>query len=505
MKRLTALLICLPASAATYYVDPATGNNANAGTSTGTAWAELPGTVGGTGAGWVQLVNGDTVLVKGGSANNCQMKFTPTWYAGSDAYGSIIVRSGDLHSTPWGTGRAIIDGQSTRTYGVWLTGSLADGTLKGITLDGFEVRNIASGGVGIGFDPVNGSCCIAVGGTYATSHLTIRRCYLHDALRDADDRGHGIEFSSSSNWIVTQCIIGTAIGTKGCEPYGTISGVFSNNFVSGTGDHGLALNNSTNIDVCNNLFLGSGAPVHNPTYAIAASSSQNCDVWNNVITHKSEAFIGPNDWNAGIGVYASSPKLTVGLRFVQNTIALLSCQANGGVSTAFRLGDDSGSWVSNILVANNLVISCTNSVGLEQFYLREPGATNCTVVWNDFYGTAAGQTVMARYDGLNPFYTTVAGFTPTDGGTWANNVQLSPEFVGGPLPSGLDAQYHPNSSCFALGGLASFSVRGTPNVLPAKFSTDILGNPRRRWSMGAYEVPSMLFGGSIHGKTLRKP
>src|SRR5215471_11458186 len=129
-------------NATVYYVDIGLGNDSNNGTSVSSAWAHAPGTVGISGSGWATLRNGDTLLVKGGSTNHFRIEVTPAFYQGTATYDSIIIRSGHLHSTPWGTGRAIIDGENSRTAGVGFCGALS-GPLLGITFEGFEVRNIA--------------------------------------------------------------------------------------------------------------------------------------------------------------------------------------------------------------------------------------------------------------------------------------------------------------------------------------------------------------------------
>src|SRR6266404_5656725 len=85
------------ANATTYYVDIVTGNDSNNGTSIATAWAHLPGTIGvSSGSGWVTIVNGDVVYVKGGSVNNFQVKFLSAAYVGNMAYDSIKIMSGHL-------------------------------------------------------------------------------------------------------------------------------------------------------------------------------------------------------------------------------------------------------------------------------------------------------------------------------------------------------------------------------------------------------------------------
>src|SRR5215472_16903436 len=110
----SVLAIC-SSYATVYYVEIGQGNDSNNGTSVSSPWAHAPGTVGISGSGWATHHNGDILLVKGGSTNHFRIEVTPAFYQGSATYDSIIIRSGHLHSTPWGTGRAIIDGDKLRT------------------------------------------------------------------------------------------------------------------------------------------------------------------------------------------------------------------------------------------------------------------------------------------------------------------------------------------------------------------------------------------------------
>src|SRR5437660_76446 len=104
---ISTVMLASLGQAAVFYVDVGSGSDSNNGTSQGTAWAHLPGTVGFSGSAWATLQNGDTVYVKGGTVNNVQVKFTSSSYNGNNAFDSIKVVSGHLAGTTWGSGRAI--------------------------------------------------------------------------------------------------------------------------------------------------------------------------------------------------------------------------------------------------------------------------------------------------------------------------------------------------------------------------------------------------------------
>src|ERR1044071_2054993 len=157
---------------ATYYVDPTSGvgNDSANGTSQATPWQHLPGSVGFSGSGWHSLVNGDMVYVRGGTTNNVKVLFDSTFYSGSSDFDSIRIQSGHLASPAWGTSQAIIDGGATRTGGIIIN-------TNGITVDGFEIRNIAAG-ANPPIDSNTGSGCIGIIGA---SYVTVKHCWLHDA------------------------------------------------------------------------------------------------------------------------------------------------------------------------------------------------------------------------------------------------------------------------------------------------------------------------------------
>lgn len=486
-------LIIDPAGA--YYVDPVAGNDSNDGRSIATAWKHLPGSQNGTVTN--VLFAGDTVVVKGGTTNYSRVEINPTNYVGSNVFNSILVQSGDLYSPAWGTGRAIIDGGGTNTAGFGLSGTLAAGPLNGITIDGFEVRNISAGAAGPGYDNSTGSSCILAGSAnYPANWLTIKRCYLHDAARSIDNEGHGIEFAGfATNFLVYQNVIGPRIGTKGIEPVHASFGVISNNFISGTGDHCISLNGSTNIDVANNTVANNPPWVHEPQYALSMADARQCDVWNNLFYRS--VFPVTNSvterGGMGVGIYG----ISISNRLVFNTVAYFNDPANGGSSESGvslqKLATNS--WTE---LYNNLIISNQSSIGFIGFCADTASTLSNRMSFCDVFANNSSENVMATETANVDTLFTVAGFNPSIG-VYANNQQLDPSFLGGPLPSGIDANYFPNTGYFIMGHGAPVSVWNTGNTNSGdavhgyshaanKFQvSDIRGVPRNTWSMGAYE------------------
>jgi len=98
-------LLAAPVWAATYYVDPATGSNANAGTSSGAPWLNPPGTRLADDSGWwsaawgaidgtPKIACGDTIYLKGGStqtsAQGGNWHFESTFYTTGCTTGSRV-------------------------------------------------------------------------------------------------------------------------------------------------------------------------------------------------------------------------------------------------------------------------------------------------------------------------------------------------------------------------------------------------------------------------------
>ncbi len=483
-------LFVLPAHATTYYVDAETGNDGNNGTLPGAAWAHLPGTAGVTGSGWAVIKAGDTVWVRGGTINNVRVQFSDLYYRGDAAFDSILVKSGHLRRPAWGSGRAVFDEENSRTSGFFVQ------SVWGLTIEGFEVRNIAPGGVD-GFDPNNGNSCIVIGGfgTHTVNHITIRDCYLHDAVRNANDRGHGIETGESSYLIIENNTIGPRIGTKGIEICtGVNYGAVRNNYVTNVGDHGIVFSGD-HWDAYNNVVYMVGPYAHDSVSGIVLAGANCVDVWNNLV-FKDTQTTGMNDAQ-GIYVREKTSNIRVYHNTVYNFYAGRDWGYEGtGISVHARsLGNND--------IQNNISYRCLNAKGYEQFSLNTDSPDN-RIAFNDFFGVneaePIAQTWSGRDSGTAVFYAAAAlnSASLPNGSTAAGNVQKAPGFVGGALPLGIDGSFRPITHCFALTKSTDPSVRATGNALngdaahgyssdPSKFRADIVGARRSNWSMGAYE------------------
>lgn len=516
MNKLLASLLVLPLSlsATNYFVDVATGSDSAAGTSTSVPWAHVPGSVGvSTGSGWpANFANGDKIIVKGGSVNNFKVLLTNTshsgFYNGASSFDSIIIQSGDLFSPQWGTTSAIFDEQNTRAYGFFI--EIGAG---GVTIDGFEIRNIADAQTITPDDQGSAGIEISYG-----DHFTIKRCWIHDCNGHADDRGHGIEGGQQSlnGFIIAQNHIGPNIGSKALETIRLSSGAVTNNFFDVTkyqGDHVCHISRDcTNIDVANNLiYIGpnSGPTAFNGVFqtagnnnysALATVYTDHCDVWNNVVYGTAPTA------SHGISAFYSYG-FTVTNRYFHNTFALLGDKNNDGAGApiAFMKQNDANGNATGCVWQNNLFYKGGDSDGNIQWCVVYANIVDHeNVQYNDFWGggstsenvmgyrpSGSGNDVLSPVSSYNP---------PTTGHTYANNVQLDPAITLGTLPTGMDSLYHPNTLYFAVTASAPSSVKNTANAVTGgnpygwvrsstKFVLDIVGNTRSAYAMGAYEVP----------------
>jgi len=125
-------LATLPVRTPTYYVDFAAGSDTNDGKSQGAAFKHAPGDANATGsAAAVTLKAGDVVLLKGGVEYDGSIAIA----ASGTADAPIVLEGGAQQG--WGTGSAIVDGQTTRTVGVSLSGA------SYVVVEGFEVRDFS--------------------------------------------------------------------------------------------------------------------------------------------------------------------------------------------------------------------------------------------------------------------------------------------------------------------------------------------------------------------------
>lgn len=513
------LILCSSATAAVYYVDPSTGNDANNGTATGTPWAHVPNSLLSAGSGWHQLVNGDTLVVKGGSVNQYSVVVTNGWFNGSAAYDSIVIISGDIYGTPWGTGHAVFDEQNTRNFGFAFYAS--GNNISGVSLRGLEIKNIATGPTtGIGGEV---GSCIAIGSGGVNSFIWIDQCYLHDsgtAGSVANNANYCVEIDGGQDHdiIVSRCRIYNC-SHKGIEFAGETSCVASNNFIYNTGDHHIALNRTSFSDVCNNLLdaTASSWTALDPNMCIVCPSTKNCDIWNNLIMKIGTPASGVGGINDYVAQKAgSTPAYTN--KIVFNTFGLLNSSPDSHYDLALRLGDyDTKDDLTTIyhhpLAANNIFYKNQTGQGNIQFMWLTAKTDDGHVNYNDMWGGASTtENVCNNYFSDTEHQTSVANFSTSQ--DFTHNQQVDPKLVGGTLPSDLDSNWHPNTTYFSISSTSPSSVTNTGNVISGdvnsgyvhsagKFKVDIMGNDRtgggagNYYAMGAYALATSVTDPSI--------
>jgi len=125
-------LATLPVRTPTYYVDFAGGSDTSDGKSQATAFQHAPGDSNATGnAAKVTLAPGDVVVLKGGVEYDGAIAIAKS----GTAQAPIVLEGGAQQG--WGSGSAIVDGQTTRTIGISVTSA------SYVIVEGFEVRNFS--------------------------------------------------------------------------------------------------------------------------------------------------------------------------------------------------------------------------------------------------------------------------------------------------------------------------------------------------------------------------
>jgi hypothetical protein len=158
-----------------YYVDFMAGNDSADGRSPATAWQHAPGDSGATAlAAGARLAAGDVVLFKGGVHYRGSIDVPASGTASAP-----IVYDGNSAGT-WGDGRAIIDGELTRTRGFRLQNK------SYVTIDGFVLQ---------AFDKTTSSTAVSVDGG---SHDEVRYCHISDVYYPTNPGGTSWERQSGT-------------------------------------------------------------------------------------------------------------------------------------------------------------------------------------------------------------------------------------------------------------------------------------------------------------------
>jgi hypothetical protein len=182
-------LATLPIRTPRYFVDFASGSDAADGKSQAAAWKHAPGDASATGVpSTTHLAPGDVVLFKGGVPYYGSVAVTA-----SGTLASPIVLEGGAQQG-WGSGRAVIDGQETRSVGIYVSSA------SYVTVEGFEVRSFDKSQSSTGID-VNGGSNDVVAGNWLHDIYYLTNPNPGTTAWEVQ-RGNGISVTNSSGTAV---------------------------------------------------------------------------------------------------------------------------------------------------------------------------------------------------------------------------------------------------------------------------------------------------------------
>lgn len=235
----TTMLLPLSAVAATYYVDPATGSNANNGTSPSTPWMNPPGTRNANDSGFwsaswgaVNTNNrincGDVILFRpgrtqtasqgggwcltaktggngGGTCNNNSTRYYATGCTNANPIRFRIATPAEWPGAP-STGHFTIDGSGVRTtqaYGFDYSSLLAIGAIDGLSISGLDAnRRFRFINAQTPASGANNVCAGAIASTHGTDNNGVVIDWAEFATS-----GLGICFADTVNWRISNALV----------------------------------------------------------------------------------------------------------------------------------------------------------------------------------------------------------------------------------------------------------------------------------------------------------
>jgi len=532
MRLALSILLCcaLGAKGATYYIDFASGNNSNAGTSTGAPWKHSPGDTNATStAASVTLVAGDVVKFKGGVT---YQGFVVLTNGGSSA--SPLIFDGNF-ANDWGTGRAVWDGMY-HTNGTLLGAvvSISNLVVRGFTFQNaggyddthpFVVTNqspqisASTGGVGV-----------MMWGGSRYENIVVHDCFFnkignwrnHASFTSDAITGFGVAFRYVFGGMVSNCVVmrtHTGIGIYSCRDVTVHGNDISTNIVWGVD---VAPQQTTdiisNITVSANAihdypqfvegnWLGGGDPPH--TDGIFVRDSAITATWYPVKVHGNRFWCDyPESSLGGTASIFISQGPSV---WIYNNV-VNSDSHTRMVSVEYQATTDNDQFV---LIANNTILSSSTDL---LFADETNDVRRVMYVWNNILlktpGVAANNPMITALSGDLPNRLDYNLFYDPDTVAASKYTHVIPAYT---LWDNRMAWYQVDTNSVysnpllvdrtnSVPSLRNFRpMAGSPALnlgtnLTSYFTTDILGASRPSsgaWTAGAYqETNSPSSGGS---------
>jgi hypothetical protein len=430
---------------ATYYVDFAAGSDSNNGTATSTPWKHSPGSIApeaATANAAITPAAGDVIVFKGGVSYNGQITVNGT---GTSSGARLTFISGPRHSSNWGTGKAIIDGQNSYKFGFLVSGK------AWVDIEGFEIKNQGAptaDAAGVDYEAnIPGTC----------DNNRVRYCTIHDINKTGGSYiiGYGIENNHGNTHIYEYNEIYN-VSDKCIELYGgggrgtnDSNAIIRYNLLHHSLVH-LVVLISDSAEVYGNIMWEahdgsySGAP--NPGYALKVDQGSSNKVYNNIIYNVS----------SGLGILAGDNN-----KFYSNIIYGVGNNTGGRHGSddevGFAMRDDNShtGWTSPIFQGNDFSNNIIYYIlGTDQgddqpiFFTSTDGGDNNLIKNNIIFKTTGDTTSTANrvrrkagvagatsYGSIADLETNFNTYVGGSGNVASGNIVSDPTFTGGTLDS----------------------------------------------------------------------